>query len=76
MSLRQRGYIVESVERETTHVGRVLKLDQKQANTLVGMFFGSSGHIAFEKKIKKKMPEIEAIMPVPELFRYLSAVFY
>ena len=75
MSLRQRGYLIENVERETRHIGRVLKLQPKEARTLVGIFFGSTTPQKFERKLQKKMPRMIKIMSVPDLFNYLGMVF-
>lgn len=76
MSLRRRGYLLEMVvARETAHIGRMLKLDLKQAKRLVAIFFGAGKPEKFERVLKKKMPVMSKQFPVGELFQYLVNVF-
>ena len=67
--------MVESVERETRHIGRVFKLEPKEARTLVDIFFGSPNPQKFERKLQKKIPRMVRVMSVPDLFNYLGRVF-
>ncbi len=64
------------VARETAHVGRVLKLTDKQAKMLVGLFFGGGRKFeVFKKAVQDKMPELGSRFPLIGLHQYLANVF-
>jgi len=76
MTLRKRGPLLTEVVigRETAHIGRVFKLDRKQARRLVNLFLDSGKLEKFKRLLKKKMPDLNIQLPVPDLYRYLDNV--
>ena len=77
MTLRRPGRFLTEVvvARETAHIGRVLKLSEKQAKKLVGLFFNARKFEKFKNLVQKKMPEVGDKFPLVGVYEYLGIVF-